>query len=501
MFEQISAGFLIAFSPSTIGMLIAGVALGGMFGALPGLTATMAMAILVPFTFFLPTMIGIPFLLGIYTGGIWGGSIPAILINVPGTGASVATLYDGYPLSKQGFAKKALLVALIASAGGEFLADIFVLFVMEPLSRVALMFGAADFFSLILASLIVMSVVSRGSPIKGFISMGFGLFLASIGTDPAFGLPRFTFGSAYLASGFSFVPLVIGLFAFSEVLVAVFNRRKYSLSRSIAKNKGPGLTGKELKRIIPPILRGTVVGTITGMIPALAQPIAAFLAYSIEKRTGKNKKMMGKGAIEGVAAPEAANNAVNGGALVPLLTFGIPGDIVTAILLGAFVVQGLRPGPRLMVDNPEIMYAILTTLVVGNIVLLFIGRLLIEPFSQIVMIPRDILMPILVVLCFVGAYAINNSYFDVFTGLAFGIIGFLMKRYGFNVPTLAIAFLLGFKLETYLVQALAISKGNWSTFVTRPISVTLLALVAVMLFYGIYNSLQRKREQIPDNEL
>ncbi|MDY7028291.1 MAG: tripartite tricarboxylate transporter permease [Spirochaetota bacterium] len=495
MIEHILAGFLSAFHPVTIGMLIAGLVLGGFFGALPGLTTTMAMAILVPFTFFMPTMVGIPFLLGIYKGGMWGGSIPAILLNVPGTGASVATLYDGYPLSLKGFAKKALLVALIASAGSEFLADIFVLFVMAPLSKLALMFGAADFFSLILASLIVMSTVSKGSPIKGFISMGIGLFLATIGTDPAFGIGRFNFGSLYLRNGISFVPLVIGVFAFSEVLASVANRKNESLTAPTAKGKGPGLTGKELKSIIVPSLKGTVVGTIVGMIPALNQPIAAFLGYSIEKRTGRNKEMMGQGALEGVAAPEAANNAVNGGALVPLLTFGIPGDVVTAILLGAFVVQGLRPGPRLMVDNPEMMYAILTTLVVGNIVLLFVGRLLIEPFSRIVMIPKNILLPILIVMCFVGSFAINYSMFDVFIGLAFGVIGFLMKRYGYSVSTMAIAFLLGFKLETYMVQALSISQGDWSTFVTRPISLTLLIIVVAIIGYGVFTSIRKKQKR------
>lgn len=494
MIDQILAGFASAFSLTTLGMLALGVFVGGLFGALPGLTTTMAMAILVPFTFFMPTMIGIPFLLGVYKGGMWGGSIPAILISVPGTGASVATLYDGYPLAKNGFAKKALLVALIASATGEFLSDVFVLFIMEPLSRVALSFGAADFFSLILASLIVMSTVSGGSPIKGFISMGLGLFLASIGTDPAFGIKRFTFGSLYMRNGFDFVPLVIGLFAFSEILSAVADRKSVKLDTSVAKDKGPGLTRKDLKAIIPPILKGTVVGTVVGIIPALSQPIAAFLGYSIEKRTGKNKAMMGSGAIEGVAAPEAANNAVNGGALVPLLTFGIPGDVVTAILLGAFVVQGLRPGPRLMVDDPGTMYAILTTLVVGNFILLVVGRALIEPFSRIVLIPRNILLPILIALCFVGAFAINNSMFDVFTGLAFGLFGFMLKRYGYSVPTMAIAFLLGFKLETYIVQALSISQGDWSTFVTRPISLVLLLLCAVVMVFGIVSGIRKKNK-------
>ena len=326
--------------------------------------------------------------------------------------------------------------------------------------------------------------------------MGIGLFLASMGTDPAFGISRFTFGSLYLRNGFDFIPLVIGLFAFSEILAAVANRKNVHLDTSIAKEKGPGLNRKDLKSIIAPTLKGTLVGTIVGMIPALSQPIAAFLGYSVEKRTGKNKAMMGHGALEGVAAPEAANNAVNGGALVPLLTFGIPGDVVTAILLGAFVVQGLRPGPRLMVDDPEIMYSILTTLVVGNLVLLVVGRLLIEPFSRIVLIPRNVLLPILVALCFVGAFAIKNSMFDVFTGLAFGVFGFILKRYGYSVPTLAIAFLLGFKLETYLVQALSISHGSWSTFVTRPISLTLLVLCAAVLAFGLFTGINKKRKHV-----
>ena len=493
MFSQILSGFAAALNPMCLLMLALGVGVGGIFGALPGLTTTMAMAVLVPFTYFMPTMTAIPFLLGVYKGGMWGGSIPAILISVPGTGASVATLYDGHPLSKQGFAKKALLVALIASAAGEFISDIFVMFVMEPLGKVALAFAPADFFSLILCSLIVMSTVSGGNPLKGFISMGLGLFLATIGSDPSFGIARYTFGSLRLRNGFDFVPLVIGLFAFSEVFAAVLDRKNSALDKAISKDKGPGLTKDEFKRIIPPTLKGTLIGTVVGIIPALSQPIAAFLGYSIEKKTGKNKEMMGQGALEGVAAPEAANNAVNGGALVPLLTFGIPGDVVTAILLSALVVQGLRPGPRLMVDNPQMMYSILTALVIGNIILLLVGRLLIEPLSKIVQIPRNILLPIRIALCFVEAFAINNSMFDVYTALIAGVIGLLMKRFGLNVPTMAISFLLGSKIEGYLIQALSLSQGNWSIFVTRPISVAFLLITLVVLGFSIAKFFRAKK--------
>lgn len=494
MIQSILNGLLGALSPQPLLALAIGVAAGGWFGAMPGLTTTMAMAILVPFTFFMDPLTGIPFLLGVYKGGMWAGSVPAILINVPGTGASVATMLDGHPMAKNGFAKKALLVALIASAAGEFLADIFVLFVMEPLSRVALLFGSADFFSLILCSLVVMATVSEGSFIKGLISLGIGLFLSTIGSDPALGVQRFTFGFLEVSEGFDFVPIVMGLFAFSEVLSAVLDRKNVSLEASTAKDWGPGLTRKDYKAIVPPIFKGTVIGTLIGMIPAVGQPVSAFLGYSVEKRTNKNPEKFGTGVIEGVAAPEAANNAVNGGALVPLLTFGIPGDIVSAILLGALVVQGLRPGPRLMLDNAELMYTILATMVVGNIILLVVGRLLIEPFAKLVMVPKNMLLPILIALCFIGTYAIKNSMFDVYTSLVFGVFGFILKKNKFNVSTLAIAFLLGGTLEKYLVQALSISKGSWSVFVTRPISVAFLLIAVVCVGFAIRSHFFKKKK-------
>ncbi len=485
MLQSIINGFASALSMGPLLAMVVGIAVGGWFGAMPGLTTTMAMAICVPLTFFMEPLIGIPFLLGLYKGGMWGGSVPAVLINVPGTGAAVATAIDGHMLSKQGFAKKALLAALIASATGEFLADVFVIFVMEPLSKVALLFGAADFFSLILCSLIVMATVSEGSFIKGFISLGIGLFLSTVGMDPAFGIRRFNFGILAMSSGFNFVSIVVGLFAFSEVLSAVLDRKNTSLEASTAKDWGPGLSMQDLKSIIPPILKGTVIGTIIGMVPAVGQPVAAFLGYGVEKKTNKHPEKFGKGALEGVAAPEAANNSVNGGALVPLLTFGIPGDVVTAILLGALTVQGLRPGPRLMIDNKEIMYTIFASLIIGNFLLLVVGRLLIEPFAKLVMIPRNILLPILIILCFIGTYAINNSMFDVYVSLAFGILGYNLKKHKFSVSTLAISFLLGGPLEKYMVQALSISKGDWSTFVIRPISLGFLVITLICVLFAI----------------
>lgn len=481
MWEYIINGFATAFQPAILLAVAAGVIAGGWFGAMPGLTATMAMAILVPFTYFMEPLIGIPFLLGVYKGGIWGGSIPAILINVPGTGAAVATTIDGYPMAKNGFAKKALLAALIASFSGELISSLWVMFIMEPLSRVALLFGAADLFSLIFASLVVMATVSEGTFIKGLASLGIGLWLAGIGMDPAFGVSRFDFGFLQLIEGFHFVPVVIGLFAFSEVLGAVINRKNIALSKSIATDWGPGIKKKDLVAIVPPILKGTVIGTIIGMIPAVGQPVAAFLGYGVEKKTNRHPEKFGTGVIEGVAAPEAANNAVNGGAIIPMLTFGIPGDVVTAVLLGAFIVQGLRPGPFLMVEHAEMMYSIFAIKIVACFVMLVVGRILIEPLSKIVLIPRNYLLPVLIVFCFVGTFAIQNSMFDVFTGLLFGVFGFYLKKYKFNVGTIAISFLLGKVLEKYLFQALSISHGDWSVFITRPISLVFLIIALTMI--------------------
>jgi len=499
MLLQMYQGLLQILNFSTIGMVTLGVLVGSIFGALPGLTTAMAMGLFVPVTFFMPPLIGIPFLMGLYKGGIYGGSIPAILIATPGTGAAAATVADGYELTKQGKSGKALQMAKYASVIGDSISSIATLFTIGIFSEIAKQVGVVDVFAVLIFTFVIITTVSGKNILKGLISGCLGLIFSLVGMDIFTGVPRFNFGSNFLMGGISFVPLLIGMFALSEIILLVENQftsnQKFIFDRSKIKKGFDKLTKSELFNCLPTIIRSSIIGIFIGIIPGIGQPISAFLSYNVAKNNSKNPEKFGKGSLEGVAAAESGNNAVDGSTFIPLLTLGIPGDVITAIILGAFVVQGLRPGPSLMQDYGVEMYAILITMVIANFILFGIASLLIPIFSKLILIRKEVLIPIILSLLVVGGYSINNSIFDLFVIFVFGIMGYVMKKYKFPLSPFVILFLLGDKIERSLGQTLIKGHGSINILFQRPIAAVIILLTILLLFFNVYNSFFRKHKK------
>ena len=473
-------GLIGVFQLNVLFILLMGIVVGITIGSLPGLTATMGVALILPVTFGMEPVTGILLLIGVYFGAVYGGSITAILINTPGTPASAATAIDGYAMSKKGLAHKALTISTVSSAIGGILSVIVLIFVAPQLASFALKFSAPETFALAVFGISIISSIAGKSMVKGLIAGFIGLLIATVGIDPIGGFPRFTFGNVNLSSGITLIPVMIGLFAASEAFRSmgdIFSTRKLTIVVEKVK-----LKWIEFKILIGTILRSGAIGTFIGMIPGAGGDIAAFVAYNEAKRFSKNKENFGKGEMKGIAAPEAANNGVTGGAMIPLLTLGIPGDAVTAVLLGALMVQGIQPGPMLFENNGPIVYTLFVGMLVANFMILIVGLFGIRLFTKILLIPTTILTPIILVLCVVGAYSLGNNYFDVIVMLISGIIGYFLLRYGFPASPIILGIILGPLMESNFRRALVMSQGDFSIFFTRPITVVLLALAVITLF-------------------
>ncbi|MFQ5846708.1 MAG: tripartite tricarboxylate transporter permease [Candidatus Methylomirabilales bacterium] len=458
-----------------------GVVLGLCVGAMPGLTISLGMILMLPFTFYLKPVTAISLLLGLYAAGMTGGSISAILLNMPGTPSASATMLDGYPMTQRGEAGKAMGIAVIASfCGGMFSLVCLVLF--APLiAKVALQFGSPELFSLVLMGLTLICTFAQDSLVKGLISGTLGLIFMTVGLDPMMGTPRFTFGVVELQAGVLFLAAMIGLFALSQVLEEMQDIRRSTLPHFKAKLAGFLPRPAEIKRCAKAIFLGAGVGTGIGAIPGAGGPIAVFLAYDYVRRLSSEPERFGRGAPEGVAAPEAANNGVSGGALIPMLTLGIPGDPITAVLLGALLIQGLIPGPMLMAENPGFVYSLFVAFLVANLINLVVALSGIRFIVQVLRIPKTFLLPFITTLCILGSYAIRNSLFDSFVMIFFGVLGYLMRRSGFPVVPMLLAMVLGPTIEQHLRLSLIIARGDPSTFVTHPISAAFLVLALLSL--------------------
>lgn len=481
MLEQFAQGFVMALRFDTISMMAVGLLAGMLVGALPGFTTLMAMAILLPISFFLDPLVGIPFLLGIYKGGIFGGSIPAILVSMPGTGAAVATTIDGYQLTKKGQSRKALDIALLSSVIGDTASDVFTILMIFPIAVLVMQFGPPELFAVLLLSLVIIVVTSGKHPVKGLLMMFLGLWLAQIGTDPMGGVERFTFGLFELKSGVPLLPMLIGVFAIPEIVTALLRSGEV---RGFARVVGERLTAAEFRRCLPTIRRSTIIGTMIGIVPGLGQVVAAMMGYSAAKNASKHPETFGKGEIEGVAAAEAANNAVNGPTLVPLLTLGIPGDNVTAILLGAFVAQGLRPGPQLFEQQGDIVFAILIAMVFANLMFVVIGYLAVPFFSRIVTIKTSLLIPLVIMFAFAGAFVFRSDSVDLLMLVGFGAFGLLARAAKFDVMPMVMGFILGGPMEYAFGQTVAMAGNAPFTFLftERLGMVFLLAATPVVAF-------------------
>ncbi|MGI9294205.1 MAG: tripartite tricarboxylate transporter permease [Pseudomonadales bacterium] len=488
-------GFGLISNWSSITAALFGLAGGIVIGALPGLTATMAVAVLAPFTFFMDPVVGIPFLLGIYKGAIYGGSIPAITINTPGTAAAAATAIDGNALARQGKGRLALEVSLVASVIADLLATCVLIFVAAPLAAIAIKFGSPDFTMLYLFALTMIAGVSGNSFTKGAISVGIGIILACVGLDPVSGYQRLTFDSVDLLAGISLVPLLIGMFALSEILVQAEAHGVRNAHAIENADSGRGINLGILKQIFPTILRSSGIGSFLGALPGLGAEISCWISYGVAAKRSKNPGEFGKGSIEGVAAAEAGNNAVCPAALIPMMVFGIPGDTITAVLLGAFMAQGLLPGPLLFQQHGPILYGFFAILLVTNVMLLVFGYGAIRYLRHITRIPPGLLYPSVTVLCFAGCFAVNNAVFDWIIMVAGGVAGYLMRKTEVPIPPLVIAMLLAPGLENNIRQSLTLSDGNYSVFVESPVAAAILFLTTATIAFFAWRAFQPPNHQ------
>lgn len=474
----------------------AGLVIGMFVGAMPGLTTILAMAVLLPISFKVEPMLGIPFLIGVYKGGIYGGSIPAILVGIPGTGASIATTFDGPKLTRQGKARKALEMSLYASTIGDALSDLLTVLLIGAIAAVILLIGPPEVFAIIVFSLILIASVSGESGLKGGIAAAIGVGLGFVGTESVDGETRMTFGIDALSGGIPLIPLVIGIFAIPEVLEAVESRTKSFISDQIDMSKsGEPLRWDEFKASIRTILRSTAIGTGIGVVPGVGQVVAAFVGYSAAKRASRHPETFGRGELDGIAGPEAANNAVNGPTLVPLLTLGIPGDNITAILLGAFVAHGLRPGPQIFEQQGALIYAILFASVLANILLVVIGYILLKPFAKAIQLQKAYLIPLVLALAFVGTLS-TGSPSDLGVMVVVGICAYILRKLRYDLAPLIIGFILAEPIELRLSQSILYARGNLLNylFIQRPIASVFLVAAIAWIAWSVYARLRRRRE-------
>lgn len=493
-------GFEIAVTPVNIIVLFAGAVIGMVIGIIPGFGASAALAILLPLTMGLDPTSAIIMLAGIYYGSMYGGATTSILINTPGDSAAVVTAFEGYPLTKQGKASKALIVQALASFVGGTI-GVILIFAMAPLfAEVALKFGPPEYFMLMAMGLLTLVWMTEGSILKSAISGLVGLAIGVVGLDIITGQPRYTFGSPELISGISFIPVTIGLFGIGELLYRLlkaehknFENKNVNVS---LKSKNAWPTKKELGDTKFSFGRGSIMGFIVGVLPGAGATIASFLTYSFEKKISKTPEKFGKGHLPGLVAPETANNAAVSGSMIPLLSLGIPGSASTAILLGALILYGLQPGPLLMINNPDLTWGVVSSMYLGNAILLIVNIVAIPIFLAIVKVEYKILIPIIVILCIVGTYSLNNSMIEVFLLMAFGIIGLLMKLYGYSPASLVLALVLGPLAENNLRQSLIMSDAGIEIFFTRPISLLFFILIVIIIAFPLIKRMFKRKSNL-----
>ncbi len=494
MGQLILNGIRDTFTVYNILFILAGVFVGIVFGAIPGLSTDLAVVLFLPLTFNLDVLPGILLLLGIYCGGTYGGSISAILIGTPGTNTAVATVFDGYPMAQKGQARKALSMALFASTVGGLISAFILLFTAPYISGFVLKFGPPEYFCLAVFGLSIIAGVSGNSLLRGLIMGCFGFFASCIGVDASSGATRFTFNNVYMMKGLALLPVLLGVFALPNILNQIYSKGYLKIfGKSPEMDKKDGLTRQERLSCMPVIMRSTFIGCIIGAIPGAGAAIAAFMAYNEGKRTSKRGHLFGTGEIEGVAAPESANNAVTGCSLIPLFTLGIPGSIVAALLIGAFTMQGLTPGPTLFKTQAPLMYAIMIGMIVCNVAMFIEGKYLLHLFAKISKVPQPILFTGLALFCVAGSYSSSNLMFDVYVLLVFGIVMFLIQRLGFPGAPFVLGLILGPLLESSLKNSLVMSDGSWLIFFLRPISVVILIITVVFTAYSMVKTRQIKR--------
>lgn len=495
-FGMLMNGFANAMTLQNLFAAMLGAVMGLVVGAIPGMGSLAGVSLLLPLTFKLNPTTGIIMLAAIYYANMYGGSYSAILLNIPGDASAVMTTLDGNPMAKKGQAGQALFTANLSSFIGGTIGIILLTFLGPLLSRIGLSFGPAEIAALILLALTSLGWLLGSDPMKGLISAGLGILLAAIGVDQAVGQPRFTFGSINLLSGINFIPLVIGMFGFAQVIdMAVKKKTMQSVSMVDKLTlRGSLLSRDQVKRILPVAVRSGFLGTFVGLLPGAGATTATFLTYIFEKRIGKNRDKMGTGVVEGIAAAESGNNAASAGAFAPLLSLGIPGSGTTAVLLGGLMMWGLKPGPLLFTQSPDFVWGLISSMYVGNIICLIIGLAIIPGLVHILRIPISMMIPLVSAICIIGSYSIGNNMFDVGIMLVSGVVAYLLSSHDFPVAPILLAFVLAPRFEKSVTQALDISNGSFKIFIRSPISLVLLCATILFVFMPLLLKLVRKHQ-------
>lgn len=492
MFDLLLAGFGNVLSPAIFALITVGVAVGIVFGAVPGLTAVMAIALCLPMTYGLGPAAGISLLVALFVGATSGGLISAILLKIPGTPASIATTFDGGPMMDRGEGAKALGAGIVFSFVGTLLSIAALMFIAPSLARFALSFGPHEYFAIAVFSLTLIATLSSGSMIKGIFAGVLGFAVSTVGIAPVDGTARFTMGMRELNAGFSILTVLVGMFAVAEVIKTAESARGETLASpaAVGRIRGFGFSLAEFLGQIPNALRSAVIGIGIGILPGIGAGTSNILAWIAARKMSKTPEEFGKGKLDGVVASETANNAGIGGAMIPLLTLGIPGDAVTAILLGGLMIHGIQPGPMLFITQGPLVYTIFAALMLSALLMLVLEFWGLRVFIRLLAVPKHLLLPIILVLCAVGAFGLASRVFDIWTILAFGILGYAFVKAGIPTAPFIIGFILGPMAETNLRRGLQLSRGDWTGFLTNPISASFLALAALSIAWTIWASLR-----------
>src|SRR5271170_1025481 len=496
LLHNLALGFSVSLSPMNLFLCLIGALVGTLIGVLPGVGPLATIAMLLPITFGLPPVGALIMLAGIYYGAQYGGSTTSILINIPGEATSVVTTLDGFQMAKQGRAGPALAIAAIGSFFAGCVATVLIAVLGAPLTKLALAFGPAEYFSLMVLGLIFAVVLAKGSVLKAIAMIVLGLLLSMVGSDIETGASRMAFNVPELADGLGFATVAMGVFGFAEIIRNLDAGAE--MDRDLVQQKITGLmpTKKDLKDSFPAIVRGTILGSILGILPGGGAVIASFAAYTFEKKIAKDPSRFGRGAIEGVAAPESANNAAAQTSFIPLLTLGIPPNAVMALMVGAMTIHGIVPGPQVMQKQPELVWGMIASMWIGNLMLVVINLPLVGVWVRLLQVPYRLLFPAILIFCSIGVYSINNAPFDVVLTAVFGIIGYWLVKHDFEPAPMLLGFVLGPLMEENLRRAMLIARGDPSTFITRPISGGLIAVAVLLLLVALLPMIRAKRDEV-----
>lgn len=495
IFDNLIMGFQVATSWENLLFCLIGVLIGTLLGVLPGIGPVTGIAILIPITYGMSATTAIITMAGVYYGAMYGGSTTSILINLPGESASVMTMLDGYQMAKKGRPGPALGMAALASFIAGTFSILMLTFIAPPLANLAISFGPPEYFALTFMGLTLVSTLGGDAPLKAFISAILGLLIACVGIDAISGVARFTYGSMNLLDGVGFIGMAVGLFAISEILVNMEGpiQQVFSNAKLGFRSLFPNL--QDWKDSFGALWRGTILGFFVGTLPGSGATLCSFIAYTVEKKVSKHPEKFGTGVIEGVAAPEGANNAAAGGAMVPLLTLGIPSGGSTAVLLGALMIHGLRPGPMLFSTNPDFVWGLIASMYIGNVFLVILNMPLIGLWVKLLKVPYKILMPLIITIAATGIFATDNNIFDMWIMCFFGVVGYLMRKVDMPAAPMVLALVIGRLVENSLRQSLTISQGSLAIFFNRPISAVLILIAFISLFAPVFHSLWKKHRR------